>query len=79
MLNEEPDSMHGPPRFRISSGQVVALILAVVLVAFIVTNNSKTTATLLFFDVTMRLWLLMTLTALLGFGLGFLVGRRRRE
>jgi len=37
------------------------------------------TATVIFFDVTMKLWLLLTFTAVLGALVGFFVGKRRRQ
>jgi uncharacterized integral membrane protein len=65
--------------FRPTRGQIAGAVVAALLVIFIATNSTTVTATIVFFDVTMKLWLLLTFTALLGALVGFFLGKRRRQ
>lgn len=60
------------PRFW---GGLVILFIAVV---FIVINRDDVQVSLVFAEVTMSLWLALTIAAGLGFAAGWLIGRRRR-
>lgn len=56
---------------------VIVIIVAVLLVAFIFQNTESANLNWLFFDFTTPLWLILALTALVAFGIGWLIGRRR--
>jgi uncharacterized integral membrane protein len=54
----------------------VALLFVVVV--FIVINRDDVQVSLVFAEVTMSLWLALTIAGVLGFAAGWLIGRRRR-
>ncbi|MGY1728589.1 lipopolysaccharide assembly protein LapA domain-containing protein [Geodermatophilus sp. SYSU D01062] len=66
-----------PARRRIRSGQVLALVLAVVTVAFIVQNRDRVTVDLFTVDVSAPLWLILTIVLLIGVLLGMILRSRR--
>ncbi|MCB1270479.1 MAG: hypothetical protein M9942_00285 [Microthrixaceae bacterium] len=76
-LPGEPDEDHGG--FHPSGKQVGGAIIAVVLLVFIAVNSTSTEVSLIFFSPTLPLWLVLAVTALLGFGVGMLVGGRRTK
>jgi uncharacterized integral membrane protein len=63
----------------LSAKQVVAGIVGIVLVVFVLQNTDSTSITLLIFDVTFPLWLVLVVTIALSVGIGYLVGSRRRK
>jgi uncharacterized integral membrane protein len=71
-----PDTGGG---FRPSGRQVVGGVIAVVLVVFIAINNDDTSINLLFRKVTLPLWLVLAVTALLGVLVGVGLGTRRTK
>ncbi|MCO5321683.1 MAG: LapA family protein [Microthrixaceae bacterium] len=73
-MAEDPDPASG---FRPSSKQVLGAVVAVVLVILIAANSGPTSVSLVVTSVTMPLWLILTITALLGMGIGMLLGSRR--
>ncbi|MGY1779708.1 lipopolysaccharide assembly protein LapA domain-containing protein [Geodermatophilus sp. SYSU D01036] len=66
-----------PARRRIRPGQVLALVLAVVTVAFIVQNRDRVTVDLFTVDVSSPLWLILTIVLLIGVLLGMILRSRR--
>ncbi|MGY1731693.1 lipopolysaccharide assembly protein LapA domain-containing protein [Geodermatophilus sp. SYSU D01045] len=66
-----------PARRRVRPGQVLALLIAVVAVAFIVQNRDRVTVDLFTVDVTSPLWLILTIMLLLGVLLGMTLRSRR--
>lgn len=66
-------------KFRPSGRQVLGGIIAVVLLAFIVTNTDTAEVTLVVTTVKMPLWLVLTVTALLGVLVGMGLGARRTK
>ena len=69
----------GDERSGVSPKQIAAGVLAVLLVIFVLQNTDSTSITLLVFDVTFPLWLVLTGTILLSVGIGYLLGSRRRR
>lgn len=69
------------PGFRPSGRQIVGAVVAVLLIVFIAANNENKTINFIVTSVTMPLWLVLAVTALLGFlvGLGFGARRTRRK
>ncbi|UDY34820.1 lipopolysaccharide assembly protein LapA domain-containing protein [Dermatobacter hominis] len=65
--------------FRPSGRQIGGAIIAVLLLVFIVTNTDDAQVTLLVTDVTMPLWLVLAITALLGVVVGMGLGARRTK
>ncbi|MGZ4680970.1 MAG: LapA family protein [Acidimicrobiales bacterium] len=63
----------------ITPKQITAGVLAVLLVVFVLQNTDSTSITLLLFDVTFPLWLVLTGTILISVGIGYLIGSRRRK
>jgi uncharacterized integral membrane protein len=54
------------------------LVVLVVVVVFIAINQDDAQVSLVFAEVTMSLWLALTIAGVLGFAAGWLIGRRRR-
>lgn len=50
-------------------------IIVLVLLLFVLQNRNETKLSLLFWDITSGLWILVTITAVLAFASGFLFGR----
>lgn len=73
---EPPDGDHGAG-LRLSSRQIMGGIVAILLVVFIAANNANTTISVVFFKVTLPLWVVLAVTTLLGVGIGMLLGSRR--
>jgi uncharacterized integral membrane protein len=57
--------------------QVVAAVLVALAAVVIAQNRTQTSVQVLFVDVTLPLWLLLTVTGLLGVLVGLLLARRR--
>jgi uncharacterized integral membrane protein len=72
--HEEGDEKAG-----LTPKQILAGVLALVLVVFVLQNTDSTSITLLIFDVTFPLWLILSGTIVLSVGIGFLLGSRRRR
>jgi uncharacterized integral membrane protein len=75
---EPADATHGGG-LRIGGRQVVAIVIAVLLIVLIAANNDDTNISLIFFDITLPLWIVLAVTALLGVGIGMLLGARRTK
>lgn len=67
-----------PARRRLSGRQVVAGLIALVLVVLVLQNTNRTRVDVFFVHATLPLWLVVAGVALLGFAVGWLTGRRRR-
>jgi uncharacterized integral membrane protein len=70
----------GDGRFRVSPGQIGAIALAVIALVLVLQNTNRVQVNLLFWDVTMRLWVLLLVMLALGAVIGSLLrwrGRRR--
>jgi uncharacterized integral membrane protein len=65
--------------FRPSGRQIGGGVIAVLLLVFIVTNTDDANVTLFFTDVTMPLWLVLAITAVLGVLVGMGLGARRTK
>lgn len=66
-------------RFRPSGRQIVGVVIAVVLVAFIATNTDNAPVTLLVWTIDIPLWFALAGTALLGVLVGIGLGTRRTK
>lgn len=64
-------------RKRPSARQVVAALLAIVIVFFVLQNREYANIQLFFFAARLPLWLALAVTALLGTAVGYLLGRRK--
>jgi uncharacterized integral membrane protein len=73
-----PDRDHGGG-LRLNGRQVVGIAIAVLLVVFIAVNNEDVEVSLVFFKVSLPLWIVLAGTALLGVGIGMLLGARRTK
>ncbi len=73
--DDVPDA--GGGGFQPSGRQILGAVVAVVLVVFIAANNDDTEVSFVFFDATLPLWIVLALTALLGVGIGMVIGTRR--
>jgi uncharacterized integral membrane protein len=69
----------GEGKSGVSPKQVVAGIIGLALVVFVLQNTDSTSITLLVFDVTFPLWLVLAATIALSVGVGYLFGSRRRR
>lgn len=65
--------------FQPTGRQILGAVVAVVLVVFIAANNDDTQVSLVFFDATLPLWIVLAITALLGVGIGMVIGTRRTK
>jgi uncharacterized integral membrane protein len=65
--------------FRPTGRQIGGAVIAVLLIVFIVTNTDDASVTLFVTDVTMPLWLVLTITTLLGVVIGMGLGARRTK
>ncbi len=72
MTDKSPNERGVSPRVWI--GVVIVILVAV----FIASNTEDANVSLLFVDMTMSLWVSLTIAAVLGFVAGWLIGRRRR-
>jgi uncharacterized integral membrane protein len=73
---ESTGENHG---FRLNTKQFVGILIAIVLVIFIVSNRERQTVDFLFVEFTVPLWLILTVTALLGAAVGALALSRRQK
>jgi uncharacterized integral membrane protein len=62
-------------RDRPSTKVILAIVLAVVLLIFIVQNNGKGRIDFLFWNIQTRVWVALTIAAVLGFVAGYLIGK----
>ena len=62
--------------FHPSGKQIGAGVILLVLVIFVLQNTDSTSITLLVFDVTFPLWLVLAGTILLSLGVGYVLGSR---
>ncbi len=67
------------PGFRPTGRQIVGAVIAVLLIVFIAANNHDAEINLVIKTVTMPLWFVLAITALLGFLVGLGVGARRTK
>lgn len=63
--------------FRPSGRQIGGAIIAVLLIVFIAANSKTVSVNLVFVTADLPLWLVLAVTALLGLGVGMLLGSRR--
>jgi uncharacterized integral membrane protein len=62
--------------FRPSAKQIGAGAIVVALIVFVLQNTDSTPVTLLVFDVTFPLWLMLAATIVLSLGVGYVLGSR---
>ena len=81
MLNQgqSDGAFDGKEPFRPSGRQIVGVVIAVVLLVFIAVNNEDVSVSFLFFETNLPLWLVLAGTALLGVGVGMMLGTRRTK
>jgi uncharacterized integral membrane protein len=65
--------------FRPSGRQIGGAVIALLLLVFIVTNTDDAPVTVLFWTVTIPLWLALAGTAILGVLIGMALGARRTK
>jgi uncharacterized integral membrane protein len=65
--------------FRPSGRQIGGAIIGVLMIVFIAANNKTVLVSLVFVSVELPLWLVLAVTALLGLGVGMLLGSRRAK
>lgn len=65
--------------FRPTGRQIGGAVIVVLLIVFIAANNDTVPVSLVFVSVELPLWLVLTVTALLGVGVGMLLGSRRAK
>jgi uncharacterized integral membrane protein len=68
-----------PSGFRPNSRQIIGGVFAVALIIFIAVNNVDAQVNLIVKTVKMPLWLVLAVTALLGFVIGMAFGARRTK
>ncbi|MBC7291909.1 MAG: LapA family protein [Actinotalea sp.] len=68
-----------PARRSVTSRQVLALVVAAVVVVFIAQNRAETQIAFLGLTVVLPLWLVLTLVTALGAAVGWLLASRRRR
>jgi len=75
------DAAHddGEGKSGVTPKQVVAAVIGLALVVFVLQNTDSTSITLLVFDLTFPLWLVLAATIALSVGVGYLLGSRRRK
>lgn len=71
----DQNSRHASPV--VTSGRVVAVLLAVVAIVFIAQNRDRVTVNLFTIDVTAPVWLILTVMVVLGLAVGALLRGRR--
>jgi uncharacterized integral membrane protein len=74
----EPDAPRGVPRSGASPAWIGAGIGAVLLLVFAIQNAERVDVDFLFFDAEVRVFSVIVVSALLGFVVGWLVGRPSR-
>jgi len=65
--------------FRPSGRQIGGGIVAVLLIVFIAVNSESVAVSFVFFETTLPLWVVLAITALLGVGIGMMIGTRRTK
>jgi uncharacterized integral membrane protein len=76
----EQDRGSRRPRFGVTPGLVISILLAVVLVALVLANTDETPVDLLVTTVTGPLWLLLAVVIVASFAMGYLArGLRYRR
>ncbi|GAA4662470.1 LapA family protein [Gordonia humi] len=55
------------------------IVLVIVAIVFILTNTNRAPLTILWVDINSPLWLTLTVTVLVGFVVGWFVGRRQKK
>ncbi len=78
------DHLPGEPEgaaqgFRPTGRQIGGGLIAVILIAFIAANSKTVSVSLVFLSADLPLWLVLAITAVLGFGVGILFGSRRAK
>lgn len=78
---ERSDPFDDGPRegFRPTPRQVVAAVVAVLLVVFVAVNSDSTEVSFVFFSATLPLWVVLAGTALVGIAIGMVMGSRRTK
>lgn len=83
MAIEQPDKRKGAQPSDMGSKDVTRLVaagvVAALMVIFIVQNTEKAQVDFLFFDFRAGLWLVLTITFVLGAAVGYLVPKARRR
>ena len=76
----ETGSAHGEREgFKPSARQIGAGVVGFLLLVFVLQNTDSTSLTVLLFEVTFPLWLVLAGTILLSLGVGYVLGGRRRR
>lgn len=78
------DNLPGEPQdapqgFRPTARQIGGGLITILLLAFIAANNETVPVSLIFVSAHLPLWLVLAVTALLGLGVGVLLGSRRAK
>lgn len=74
--SEDPDGEAG---FKPTPRQIIGVLVAIVLVVFIAVNSEDASVSLIVTTVNMPLWLVLAITALVGVGIGMMLGSRRAK
>lgn len=77
MANDAPVNREG--KSHVDPRMVVGGILLVLLLVFIFQNTNEANLNVLFWEVSWPLWLVLAITIVISFGVGFMLGRRRRD
>ncbi len=77
--NFEGERPPDPPRAGISPRQVLIAVLAIILVAFAIANFERVNVSFLLFETRARVVTVIAVAGILGFVIGYVVGRPNRE
>lgn len=83
-MSQEPQVAVSRQQRRPMGKFIILGVIAVLLLVFVFQNTAKVSFSFLFFDFTWPMWLMLLITLLIGFVVGFLTSamlrrRRRRE
>lgn len=79
MISQNGEPTERAEGFKPTPRQIIGAIVAVVLIVFIAGNNDDVSVSLIVTEATLPLWLVLAVTALLGVGIGMLLGTRRTK
>lgn len=74
--DRQPYGQHGR---RVDARLVVAVVVAVLLLAFVFQNTESVGLHWLFFDFSAPLWVMLAITVVVSLGIGWLLGHRSRS